>query len=83
MKTIFKCPYEEECHKPYLDFFHTADDPVATYEFIGCHHPFIEVKGETMCRIEMEDDGDYDKIIKQISLHHKPTLKDRIKRWFK
>lgn len=80
MKTIFECPYEEECHKTKPELFFGEQN--ITLEFRGCKHPFIEANGKTLCVLEMEDDGDYDKIIKQIKLH-KPTLKDRIKRWFK
>lgn len=76
---IFKCPYWGECYNENEQtFYFNADSFIV--EIKPCLHPFLTLKGEVLCGLEMEKDGNYNKIVKQIQLY-KPTLKRRLREW--
>jgi len=56
---IFTCPYWDKC-----------TDLSGYFIVEKCPHPFIKIKGGSiLCALEMEPDGDYDKIMSQITLY--------------
>lgn len=76
---IFKCPYWAECYNEVKQRFYDTETSIVA-EVKPCLHPFLTHKGEILCGLEMESDGNYDRIIKQLKLY-KPTLKRRFKTW--
>lgn len=69
MINIFKCPYYEECNK-----FKPAED-ILEIKFSGCRHPFLKHGADALCGLSMDDDGDYDKIVSQITLNKRRKAK--------
>ena len=76
---IFKCPYWGECYNEVAQSFYSTETSVVV-EAKPCKHPFLTHDGGIICGLDMETDGNYDKIIKQLKLY-KPTLKGRVKTW--
>lgn len=76
---IFKCPFWEECYNEVAQQYYTTETSIVI-EVKPCQHPFLTHKGGIICGLDMEKDGNYDKIIKQLDLY-KPTLKERLKKW--
>lgn len=78
---IFKCPFWEECYNEVAQQYYTNETSIIV-EVKPCKHPFLTHDGGIICGLDMETDGNYDKIIKQLKLY-KPTLKRRIKTWLR
>lgn len=76
---IFKCPFWEECYNEVAQQYYMTETSIVV-EVKPCLHPFLTLKGDIICGLDMEKDGNYDKIIKQLDLY-KPTLKERLKKW--
>lgn len=73
MINIFKCPYYEECNKFKPKVFYAED--ILEIEFSGCRHPFLKHGDDALCGLSMNDDGDYDKIVSQITLNKRRKAK--------
>lgn len=61
MKEVFKCPFMNQCFQDLNHLEWIKDNPVIVFDVPECKAPVFSYKGNTICKIAVDDDVTPDK----------------------